>query len=57
MTTPRMSIYFETDKNGRRVAYRYAWRQLRAFRMRLAEAEALVASGEADLLTGHPFRR
>jgi len=59
-TTPgystRLAIFFDHDKHGRKVAYRWSGMQLRAFRMKLAEAETLIAQGLADLIDGHPLK-
>lgn len=52
----RIAIFFTTDRNGRKVAYRWSGMQVRAFRMQLAEAELLVATEAATLLDGHPLR-
>lgn len=54
--TMQTTIYYQTDKNGRRVAYRYSWSQLRSFRIGLAEAELLLATGQATLSAGHPLK-
>jgi hypothetical protein len=52
----RLSIFFEVDRGGRRLAYRWSGRQLRAFRMGLDEADTLIATEQADRLDGHPLR-
>lgn len=51
-----VEIFFQSDKRGRKVAYRWSRMQFRAFRMALAEAELLVATGQAIKLDGHPLR-
>ncbi len=48
-------IWFQTTRKGQRQAYRYDIRQMRTFRMKLAKAEMLVATGQADEIDGHPF--
>lgn len=53
----RLSIYFTTTRKGQRVAFRYSWLQMRAFRMPLAEAELLIATDQADQIDGNPFTR
>lgn len=52
----RLSIWFATDKNGKRIAYRWSASQFRGFRMGLAEAELLVAQNLADEITGNPIK-
>lgn len=52
----RLGIFFDHDKNGRKVAYRWGGRQMRAFRMPLADAELFIATDQADLLDGHPLK-
>ena len=55
-TTPRtVEIFFQTDRNGRRVAYRWSRMQFRSFRIGLDEAELLIATELAIVLPGHPF--
>lgn len=49
-------IFFQNDKNGRKIAYRWSHWQMRAFRMGLAEAELFVAQGQATQLSGHPLK-
>ena len=59
-TTPgynrRIAIFFQLDRHGRKVAYRWSGMQMRAFRMSVADAELLLAQDYADLLPGHPMR-
>lgn len=59
-TTPgynsRLAIYFMNDRNGKRRAFRFSHRQFRAFPMGVAEAELLIAQGEADQIDGNPIR-
>lgn len=50
----RLTIWFDTDRKGRQVAYR--WSAGRALRMSLADAKAFVAADEADLISGHPMK-
>lgn len=52
----RLSIYFTTAHSGRRMAFRYSWRQMRAFRMPVADAELFIAQGQADRMDGHPMK-
>ncbi len=52
----RIEIWFQNDKRGRKVAYRWCYGAFQAVRMSLADAELFVATGQADLLPGHPFR-
>ena len=54
----RVAIFFQTDKNGRKCAYYWSGRlgDGRAIRMKLTEAENLVAQGQADLLPCHPLK-
>jgi len=51
----RLAIYFGTDKNGKRRAYRFSHMQFRAFPMSLADAELFIAQGQADLLDCNPL--
>ena len=51
----RIAIFFGTDKNGNRRAYRWSPMQLRSFPMALATAELLVATDAADLLDRNPM--
>lgn len=50
-----LEIFFSVDKRGRKLAHYWSTRQLRAFRMPLAEAELLVATGQATEIPGNPF--
>lgn len=53
----RVSIFFQSDKNGRKCAYYWTgFVSGRAIRMKLAEAEMLVAQDLADLLPCHPLK-
>jgi hypothetical protein len=45
-----MEIAIRTKKNGKRSAYRYETRQFRFFPMSLAEAELMLATGQASLI-------
>jgi len=53
--TSRLAIWFSTDRNGKRRAYHYSGRQMRAFPISAAKAELLIAQGLADHIDGHPF--
>lgn len=59
-TTPgynnRLQIFFQNDKHGRKVAYRWSYGAGRAVRMSLTDAELFTTTGQADLLPGHPFK-
>lgn len=52
----RLAIYFTTTAAGQRQAYRFSYPQMRAFRMKLAEAEMLVAQDLATEIAGNPMR-
>jgi hypothetical protein len=54
----RLAIFFQYDKNGRKVAYYWSGRlgYGRAIRMSLADAELFIAQEQADLLPGHPLK-
>lgn len=52
----RLAIFFDADRNGRKIAYRWSMVGLRAIRMPLADAELFVATEAADLLPGHPLK-
>ena len=54
--TTRLEIWFQANKRGQKVAYRFSHGACRAIRMNLTEAELLIATGQADLLPGHPFK-
>ncbi len=51
----RLAIFFGSV-NGKKVAYYWSGMQLRAFRMKLAQAENFIAQGQADLIDGHPLK-
>lgn len=53
----RLQIFFTTDARNQRVAYRWSPRQMRAFRLPLADAEIMRATETADVIPGHPLRR
>lgn len=53
----RLSIWFDTDRNGRKIAYYWSRRTMRAIRIRLADAEQFIATETADKIDGHPWRR
>lgn len=53
----RISIFFKTDRNGRKVAYHWSGRQMRAWRMPLADAEMFLAQDLADQIDGHPMQQ
>lgn len=50
----RLAIFFDHDKNGRKIAYR--WSHGRAIRMSLADAELFIATEQADQISGHPLK-
>ncbi len=52
----RIGIFFQTDKNGCKVAYYWTWKSYRAIRMNLKEAELFIAQDLAELLPGHPLK-
>lgn len=52
----RLDIWFQTDKRGRTVAYRWSYSAFRAIRMNLTDAELFTATGQANLLPGHPMK-
>ena len=52
----RIGIFFDLNKNGQRIAYRWSPLQFRAFRMSLDEADSLIAQEQADHLSCHPLR-
>ncbi len=52
----RLQVFFTTNANGQRQAFRWSGRQMRAFRMPLLDAQLFVAQGQADKLAGHPMR-
>lgn len=52
----RLAVFFDHDKHGRKLAFRWSPMQFRAFRMPLADAELFVATEAADLLPGHPMK-
>ena len=52
----RLQIFFSTNKNGQRQAFRWSFMQFRAIRMPLADAEMFLANETADLLPGHPLK-
>ncbi len=52
----RISIFFQNDRKGRRVAYRWSRAAMRAIRMSLADAELFIAQGQADQIPGHPLK-
>jgi hypothetical protein len=51
----KQTIWFSHDSRGRKVAHRWDRRQMRAFRMPLAEAELLRMTEQADVISGHPM--
>ncbi len=52
----RLQVFFSHDKHGRKTAFRWSPLQMRALRMKVADAEAFVAQDQADLLDGHPHK-
>ena len=59
-TTPgfntRIAIFFDHDKHGRKIAYRWSRPAMRAIRMSLTDAELFIAQDQADRIPGHPFK-
>lgn len=59
-TTPgynlRLSIWFETNKNGRKVAYYWSPKAFRAIRISVLAAEQFIAQEQADRIAGHPVK-
>lgn len=54
--THRLDIWFATDRNGRKVAYRWCHGAGRAVRVSLADAELWAATDSATVLPGHPLK-
>lgn len=52
----RLAIWFDHDKNGRKIAYHWSFRAFRAFRISVADAEMWIAQDLADRIDGHPLR-
>ena len=52
----RLGIFFQYDKNGKKVAYEWTWKSYRAIRVNLKDAEMWIAQDLADLLPGHPLK-
>jgi len=52
----RLAIFFTTTKHGERIAYRWSYPQMRAFRIPLADAEIMRATETANVIPGHPMR-
>jgi len=52
----RLTIFFASDRNGRKVAYYFSHFQFRAFRLPLADAEIMRATETADVVCCHPMR-
>ena len=55
--TQTKEIWFTTTRKGQRRAFYYSFRQFRAFPMPLAEAELLIATGQAVEIPGNPWAR
>jgi hypothetical protein len=49
--TAQTEIYFQTDKNGTPLAFRWSRRQFRSFRVSMDKAFMMVATGEAKVIT------
>lgn len=47
-------IFITTSRKGRRMAFRYSFHQFRSFRMPIAEAEMMIATGQAQLVDHNP---
>ena len=45
----RLTVYFETDRNGQPRAYYYSRKAQRVIRISVDKARAFVAAGQADL--------
>jgi hypothetical protein len=52
----RLAIYFQTDRNGKRRAYRWSGMQLRSFPVSAANAELWIAQDLADEIDGNPLK-
>lgn len=52
----RLSIWFTTDKNHKRVAFQWNNRCRRAVRISVTDADLFIAQGQADQISGHPMR-
>ena len=52
----RLTIFFATQRGGRKVAYYWAASAFRAIRLPLADAEIMRATGTADVICCHPMR-
>ena len=53
--TQTKEIWFTTTRKGQRRAFYYSLRQFRAFPMPLAEAELLIATGQAVEIPCNPW--
>lgn len=51
----RKQVWFQTNANGRKVAYRFSPQQMRSFRVSVTEAEMQVATGEATQACCNPM--
>ncbi len=51
----RLGIYFTTDKNGKKRAYRWGAGSFRAFPISVPVAENFIAQGQADLMPCNPI--
>lgn len=56
MSSAPTAIFFDTERNGRKVAYRWDGRQLRSFRIALDKAEVAIATGTGVDIGGHPLK-
>jgi len=52
----RITIFFQTDRRGRKVAYYFSFLAGRAIRLPLADAELMAATGTADVTCCHPTK-
>ncbi len=54
-TQPTETVWFDTDRNGRKIAFRWMARSMRACRMNVTDAETAIATGQAHHSNGHPI--
>ncbi len=50
-------VSFTVDKNGKPLAYRVSYKQMRNFRISWDKAKLMIATGEAEEVAYHPFGR
>lgn len=51
----KTGIYFDLNKHGKRIAYRWSRLQMRSFPIAVQKADHLIANGEAVHLSCHPI--